>query len=85
MRILLDANISWRLIAPLVKQVAIVEHVDSLSLRQPAKDADIWEYAKLNGAIIVANDDDFSLLSVAYGFPPKVVLLKTGNQLKQYI
>jgi predicted nuclease of predicted toxin-antitoxin system len=85
MRILLDANISWRLIAKLNSYFNIVEHVDFLTINQPAKDSEIWNYARQNFAIIITNDDDFSILSVSNGFPPKVVLLKTGNQSNSYL
>lgn len=51
-----------------------------LILTVPAKDIDIWNYALTNHLIIVTNDDDFLNLANVKGFPPKVVLLKTGNQ-----
>jgi len=40
---------------------------------------EIWKYAKENGFIIIAKDDDFINLIDMKRFPPKVVLLKTGN------
>lgn len=86
MFLLLDANLSWRLVPKLADWCQKVEHVETItSFSKPAKDREIWEYARLNNAIIVSNDDDFSLLSIAKGFPPKVVLLKTGNQSNYYI
>lgn len=54
-------------------------------LAVPAKDWDIWEYAKKNDFIIVTNDEDFLNLVNYNGFPPKVVLLKTGNQSSLFI
>jgi len=39
----------------------------------------IWKYAKDNGYIIVTKDEDFMNLLEVKGFPPKIVLLKTGN------
>jgi predicted nuclease of predicted toxin-antitoxin system len=85
MHILLDANISWRLVDKLKPYFDKVEHVESIELNQPAKDLDIWEYAKQHTATIITNDDDFSILSVSRGYPPKVVLLKTGNQSNKYL
>ena len=35
--------------------------------------------------IIVTNDDDFLNLINLKGFPPKIILLKTGNQSNRYI
>jgi predicted nuclease of predicted toxin-antitoxin system len=35
--------------------------------------------------IIVTNDEDFINLANMKGFPPKVVLLKTGNQSRQFL
>ena len=85
MHILLDENISWRLVDKLQPFFEKVEHVQFIELNQPAKDIYIWNYAKQNEATIVTNDDDFSILSVTKGFPPHVVLLKTGNQSNNYL
>jgi predicted nuclease of predicted toxin-antitoxin system len=85
MHIILDANISWRLVDKLKPYFEKVEHVDLIDLNQPAKDFEIWNYAKLNLATIITNDDDFSILSISQGYPPKVVLLKTGNQSNNYV
>ncbi|MEZ0608019.1 DUF5615 family PIN-like protein [Fibrella sp. WM1] len=46
----------------------------------PADDISIWNWAKTNVYVIVTNDDDFYNLANTYGFPPKVVLLRMGNQ-----
>jgi len=80
MSLLLDANLSWRSVAILKSHYGSCFHVDHIGLNVPAKDTEIWEYAKQNGLIIVSNDEDFINLLVVKGFPPKVVLLKTGNQ-----
>jgi predicted nuclease of predicted toxin-antitoxin system len=36
-------------------------------------DSEIWDYAKLNGFIIVSEDSDFQQRSLLYGFPPKFI------------
>lgn len=59
--------------------------MDLIGLRVPSKDKEIWEYAKLMNLVIVTNDEDFIDLMNIAGFPPKVVLLKTGNQSKETI
>lgn len=85
MKLLLDANISWRLTARLKEHFADCFHVDDIELTVPAKDTEIWNYALIEELIIVTNDDDFLNLADAKGFPPKVVLLRTGNQSNNYI
>jgi predicted nuclease of predicted toxin-antitoxin system len=85
MKLLLDANISWRLTAKLQIHFTDCFHVDRAGLSIPAKDAEIWNHALINDLIIVTNDDDFLNLANARGFPPKVVLLRTGNQSTDYI
>lgn len=57
-----------------------VLHVDKSELAFPAKDHDIWKFAKDNDFIIVTNDEDFLNLLLSKGFPPNIVLLRMGNQ-----
>lgn len=84
-RLLLDANLSWRSVSSLKEHFEDCFHVDNISLNIPAKDNEIWEYAKRYDLIIVTNDEDFLNLSVIKSFPPKVILLKTGNLLRKPI
>jgi len=79
MKILLDANISWKLINILSPVFNECTHVDFINLTVPAKDIDIWNYAFENGYIIITKDNDFLDLLELKGFPPKVILIKTGN------
>jgi predicted nuclease of predicted toxin-antitoxin system len=79
MKILLDANISWKLVNILKTAFDDCAHVDLIGLGTPADDKSIWNYALNNGYIIVTKDNDFLDLLELNGFPPKVVLLKTGN------
>ena len=83
MKILLDANISWKLINKLKPVFGECAHVDLIGLDVPAKDIDIWKYASDNDYIIITKDNDFADLLELYGFPPKIVLLKTGNNSSQ--
>jgi predicted nuclease of predicted toxin-antitoxin system len=85
MRLLLDANISWRLTIKLRLEFEDCLHVDHIGLNIPAKDTEIWNYALEHQLLIVTNDVDFLNLAVAKGYPPKVVLLKTGNQSTAFI
>lgn len=84
-KLLLDANISWRSVKVLEQHFVECRHVDSIGLRVPATDSQIWEYARINDLIIVTNDEDFLNMTLFKGFPPKVILLKTGNQSRERI
>ena len=84
-RLLLDANMSWRSVAVLKIHFDDCSHVDSVGLPVPAKDMEIWDYAKKHKVLIVTNDEDFLHLSMFKGFPPKVLLLRMGNQDRRYI
>ena len=79
MKILLDANISWKLVNSLKPIFGDCAHVDFIGLNVPAEDIDIWNYALDNGYTIITKDNDFEDLLELNGYPPKVVLLKTGN------
>jgi predicted nuclease of predicted toxin-antitoxin system len=85
MKLLLDANISFRLIPDLKLHFQDCFHVDQIGLVIPAKDIEIWHYALLNHLLIITNDEDFLNLANVKGFPPKVILLRTGNQSNLYI
>ncbi|MFT6962922.1 MAG: putative nuclease of putative toxin-antitoxin system [Flammeovirgaceae bacterium] len=85
MKFLLDENISWRIIKLIKAVFHDAIHVNRIEVQQPARDTDIWKWAKTHEAIIVTKDDDFVSLSMEYGFPPKVILIKSGNQTKEYI
>ena len=78
--LLLDANLSWRLCKLLEPEFGKVYHVDKCGLNIPATDIEIWEWASKRNAIIVTNDEDYYYLLEDKGTPPKVVLLKMGNQ-----
>ena len=60
MKLLLDANLSYRLVNKVKEHFVEVLHVDNdkTHLKYPAKDLDIWNYAKDNHFIIVTNDED---------------------------
>jgi predicted nuclease of predicted toxin-antitoxin system len=79
MKLLLDANISWRLTTVLQENFGECIHVNKTELPKPAKDTEIRNYAAENGYIIVTCDSDFLNLFEAKGFPPKVILLRVGN------
>jgi len=53
-------------------------HVCSVNLSS-TPDAEIWDYARAHGFTFLTKDQDFAHLSLAWGAPPKIVLLQTGN------
>ena len=84
MKLLLDTNLSWRLVSILKKHFAECVHVDDIpELEFPAKDTKIWQYAKDNGYTVITYDNDFNDLISIRGFPPKIVWLKTGNRSRK--
>ena len=85
MKLLLDENLSWRLVSLLKPLFSEITHVTQAGLTGPASDTNIWMYAREHNYTIVTNDEDFYLLAIGKGFPPKIVLLKTGNQSTRYI
>lgn len=58
MKLLLDANLSWRMIAVLKQYFEDCLHVDYIGLNVPSSDKEIWAFAKNNDLIIVTNDED---------------------------
>jgi len=80
MKFLLDANLSWKLSSKLKEHFGECVHADNVSeLEFPAKDSKIWKYAKENGYCVITQDNDFANLLILRRFPPKIILLKTGN------
>jgi predicted nuclease of predicted toxin-antitoxin system len=77
-RLLLDENLSDRIIHRTVDLYPGSEHVKALGLIN-TEDSVIWEYAKANGFIIVSKDADFHQRSLLYGYPPKFIYLRAGN------
>lgn len=78
MKVLLDHNLSPRLVSRLADVFDEVEHVLFAGLERAA-DEGVWEYARQRGLIIISKDSDFSELSIWRGFPPKVIWLQIGN------
>jgi predicted nuclease of predicted toxin-antitoxin system len=79
LKLLLDANLSWRMCVRLTEEFGECHHVNDTGLIKPAKDSAIWQYAHDNGYIIVSQDSDFRDLLEVWGFPPKLIQIRTGN------
>lgn len=82
---LLDANLSYRLVRLLADLPLSIRHVSRIGLPAPADDRDIWRWALANQSLIITNDDDFYRFAGVFGFPPKVVMLRTGNQSTHFL
>lgn len=80
MKLLLDANISWRIIKLIANDFSDCLHSNEIKVPQPAKDIAIWEFAKKKDFTILTHDDDFEKLLLLKGAPPKVIILKTFNK-----
>ncbi len=79
MNLLIDANISWRIVKILNSYFSSIVHAKDLNLKQPAKDIEIWNYCKAYDFTIVTHDEDFEKMLLSKGAPPKVIILKTFN------
>ncbi len=84
MKLLLDENLSPKLVGMLADVYPDSAHVERLGLGNTS-DRTVWEYAKTNGFSIVSKDSDFQELSALYGHPPKFIWLRRGNCSTQQI
>ena len=85
MKLLLDANVSWRLVAVLKEHFGECVHADDIpELEFPAKDSKIWQYAKDHGYAIITRDNDFNDLIAIKGFPPKIIWMRVGNCSRKF-
>ena len=85
MKLLLDQNISYRLVARLSVEYPDTTYIRFLGM-EGANDATIWRFAHQEGYGIVTHDADFSGLSaLTPGRAPLVVWLRCGNQPKSVI
>ncbi|MCZ8126227.1 MAG: DUF5615 family PIN-like protein [Microcystis sp. LE19-114.1B] len=78
MKLLLDENLSDRIIDKIIDLYSDSQHVKTLGLIN-TDDALIWEFAKFNDFVIVSKDSDFHQRSLLYGHPPKFIYLRIGN------
>ena len=82
MKLLLDQNLSRRLLPDLVLSFPGSTQAQHAGLERVG-DADIWAYAKQHGFTIVTKDADFAELALLRGYPPKVIWLNCGNVSKE--
>ncbi|MFD2570622.1 DUF5615 family PIN-like protein [Spirosoma soli] len=84
MRLLLDQNISFRVVKQLKSTFPEVIGVRECGLYN-ADDYQIWEYALQNNYTVVTFDKDIPAIGSVKGFPPKIIWLRTGNLSNQAV
>lgn len=79
MKILIDQNISFRLIGKIIHLYPKISHVKYCDLVN-AIDFDIFLYAKENEfKAILTLDEDFDNILLEHNSPPKIIWLRVGN------
>jgi predicted nuclease of predicted toxin-antitoxin system len=78
MKLLLDQNLSHRLISQLPAEFSASAHVRDVGLLD-ADDLAVWKFAAKNGFAVLSKDSDFQQRALLFGQPPKIVWLRVGN------
>ncbi|HRK27225.1 MAG TPA: DUF5615 family PIN-like protein [Chitinophagales bacterium] len=79
MKLLFDQNISYRLVKLIDKVFPEAKQITEVGLEN-CTDRQVWDFAKTNDYCVVTFDSDFFDFSNIYGWPPKVIWLRTGNR-----
>ena len=77
-KLLFDQNLSRKLSDRLQDLFPGSLHARDVLVRR-TPDESIWFYARDNDFVVVTKDADFRDLSERLGYPPKVILVRTGN------
>jgi predicted nuclease of predicted toxin-antitoxin system len=83
-KLLLDENLSHRILPRILDRYPDSSHVNDHGLQQ-ADDEAVWVFAAQNGFTIVSKDADFHQRSLVRGHPPKFIYLRLGNCSTQRI
>lgn len=78
MKLLIDENLSKRLVAGVEALYPGSAHVSTVGLRGATDDA-VWDFAREHGFVIVSKDNHFRQRGFVEGPPPKIVWLEVGN------
>ncbi len=78
MKLLLDHNISHKLVARLEDVFPGSTQTRLLNFGRTG-DSQLWLFAKTNGFVFVTKDRDLAELAILRGAPPKVIWLRIGN------
>ncbi len=86
MKLLIDANLSYRLANRVRHLFPQILHVEQTTMPNPASDIEIWEWAATNGySLILTRNEDFVQIQNLRGSPPKVVMLRIDNRSTKYV
>lgn len=86
MKLLIDANLSYRLARRTRHLFAEVIHAERTGLPIPAGDLEIWNWAKTHDFLLVlTRDEDFAQIQGLRGFPPKIIMLRIKNRSTEYV
>ena len=78
MKLLLDQNLSRKIVSKLIDAFPGTEHVSKFKLEEE-NDIEVRKFAKEKQFIIVTQDADFFEMMLMNGFPPKIIWLRCGN------
>lgn len=78
MKLLLDQNLSHRLLSLLADLFPDSLHVRAVGLAD-ADDMTIWKYAQKHQLVIVTQDSDYADWNKLRGSPPKIIWIRSGN------
>ncbi len=78
MKLLLDENISDRIVQGITDEFPGSTHVKSAGLKE-ADARILWAWAKEHGFTIVSKDTDFNQRAIVFGHPPKFIWLRVGK------
>ena len=84
MKLLLDQNLSQRLLPRLMAHFPESKHVKDFGLTGD-DDERIWQFAAQEGYILISKDSDFFYRSLLRGHPPKFVYVQAGNCSSSHI
>ena len=84
MKLLLDENLSHRLVAQLQRSYPGSSQVTLVGLGS-TDDLAVWRFAREQGFAVVTKDNDFLDLAALHGSPPIVIRLVLGNSSNQRV
>lgn len=79
MKLLFDQNISFKIKSHLSGVFEHAIHISDLDMIDMS-DVEIWKKAKEDELTIVTFDADSRDLSAVWGFPPKIIRIRTSDQ-----
>jgi predicted nuclease of predicted toxin-antitoxin system len=85
LKLLVDNNISFKLVAEFADSFSGSNHVRDTVGVEADDDIMVWQYALENDFLILTKDNDFDERSLLAGCPPKIIHLVCGNKSSDYI